>query len=178
MSEYCVCCGREIPEGLQVCPVCEEWANKKQRQEKEMECTVAREILDGEYKLELCPVCQSPAAWRLSPAGTRRHRRMEYGVCCSNNNCSWSYAFTAYQSKEDAAAQWNKKCREKRLLDADSARLKSCSCGGKARLIFERYGGTAQGWFVRCESCGRLLTAAECKDAIIESWNRRMEDGA
>lgn len=23
MSETCVCCGREIPEGRQVCPICE-----------------------------------------------------------------------------------------------------------------------------------------------------------
>ncbi len=23
MSETCVCCGREIPEGRQICPICE-----------------------------------------------------------------------------------------------------------------------------------------------------------
>ena len=23
MSEYCVCCGEEIPEGRMICPICE-----------------------------------------------------------------------------------------------------------------------------------------------------------
>jgi len=28
MSEYCVCCGEEIPEGRQVCPQCEKEAKR------------------------------------------------------------------------------------------------------------------------------------------------------
>lgn len=28
MSERCVCCGAEIPEGRQVCPICEEKAKE------------------------------------------------------------------------------------------------------------------------------------------------------
>lgn len=30
MSEYCVCCGEEIPEGRMVCPLC---ANKAEQEE-------------------------------------------------------------------------------------------------------------------------------------------------
>lgn len=26
-TEYCICCGTEIPEGRQVCPNCEEMVN-------------------------------------------------------------------------------------------------------------------------------------------------------
>ncbi len=29
MSEHCVCCGEVIPEGRQVCPICEEQAKKR-----------------------------------------------------------------------------------------------------------------------------------------------------
>ncbi len=32
MSEYCVCCGEEIPEGRMVCPLC---AAKAERDENE-----------------------------------------------------------------------------------------------------------------------------------------------
>jgi hypothetical protein len=28
MTEYCVCCGAEIPEGKMVCPLCEQKANE------------------------------------------------------------------------------------------------------------------------------------------------------
>ncbi len=28
MTEHCVCCGEEIPEGRQVCPKCEAEANR------------------------------------------------------------------------------------------------------------------------------------------------------
>lgn len=31
MSEYCVCCGEEIPEGRMVCPICEAEVFSKER---------------------------------------------------------------------------------------------------------------------------------------------------
>lgn len=34
MSEYCVCCGEEIPEGRMVCPLC---ANKAEQNEASQE---------------------------------------------------------------------------------------------------------------------------------------------
>ena len=124
-------------------------------------------------KLEPCPKCQSEAVLISSPAGTKRDRHMEYGVCCSNKDCSWNYAYTSYRYQEQAAIEWNKKCRWQKMLDEESERLNPCSCGGKARLVFEHWGYNAAGWFARCESCGKLMTAAECREAIINAWNRR-----
>lgn len=132
-----------------------------------------------EFDLEPCPVCQSKAKWTLSPAGTRRRSRMEYGILCSNGKCSWSYACATYRSRDEAANRWNKKCQERKILDMESERLNPCTCGGKARLIYERWGG-AEGWFVRCETCGKLLSATKYREAIIEAWNRENgeENGA
>ncbi len=36
MSNYCVCCGEEIPEGMMVCPLCIEKVNQKD-EEKDKE---------------------------------------------------------------------------------------------------------------------------------------------
>lgn len=33
MTNTCVCCGKTIPEGRQVCPVCENNPNKKPKEE-------------------------------------------------------------------------------------------------------------------------------------------------
>ncbi len=35
MTEYCVCCGEEIPEGMMVCPVCIEKANRDECEEED-----------------------------------------------------------------------------------------------------------------------------------------------
>ena len=124
-----------------------------------------------------CPRCKSKPTFHVSPAGTRRSPRLEYGLLCSNPKCSWSYACTTYRAKEDAVDHWNEKVQAFEMIETESERLIPCSCGGKAKLIFEQWGSTACGWFVRCESCGKLLTAADAKDAIIESWNRMMSSG-
>lgn len=107
-----------------------------------------------DYYLESCPICKSKAKWRFSPAGTIGRSRTKYGILCSNGDCSWSYAYVAYSSRGEATKAWNAKCRKKKMLDADSTKLKPCICGGKARLIFERYGDAAmveqeskEGWW-------------------------------
>lgn len=36
MSEFCVCCGAEIPEGRMVCPNCETKPDKEQEKENKV----------------------------------------------------------------------------------------------------------------------------------------------
>lgn len=43
MSERCVSCGKEIPEGGQVCSICQRKASAKKRHETEMELILAEE---------------------------------------------------------------------------------------------------------------------------------------
>ena len=122
-----------------------------------------------------CPKCGSYP--RLVFVRKSRRSPTERGYLCSNGLCSWSYAVITFVDQADATKHWNNKVDMENALINDSEKLAKCKCGGKAKLIFEGWGNGACGWFVRCESCGKLLTAGEPKDEIIKEWNRRENDG-
>jgi hypothetical protein len=129
--------------------------------------SIAEEVLN-------CPLCGSKPNFRLTSRGFGRQSKTVYGYVCSTSSCPWSYAYTAYYTKEDAVKEWNKRvCWEEQLMKWGD-QLNPCKCGGKANLIYESYNGHGF-WFVRCEKCQRLLTASECMNEIIEGWNQRME---
>lgn len=59
MSEHCVCCGREIPEGLQVCPQCEfsgEPHIKDSGNRREFSTGAVRDIQEGKGRCDLLPL--------------------------------------------------------------------------------------------------------------------------
>ncbi len=88
MSEHCVCCGAEIPEGRQVCPGCEKGGTMKTP------------------KLKPCPFCGGPGRMFFvkQPDGT-----ITYEVDCENEGCEVSSCTLLYETKEQAAAVWNKR---------------------------------------------------------------------
>lgn len=59
MSEHCVCCGREIPEGVQVCPQCEfsceEPHIKDSGERREFKTGAVRDMHDGKGRMDLMP---------------------------------------------------------------------------------------------------------------------------
>lgn len=128
-------------------------------------------------ELKPCAKCGGEAKQCVGRDGNRRNRHLVYGYCCSNKDCSWSYAWTAHSSLKEAADSWNKKVDAAEYLKSESKKLLPCICGGKANLVFERYEGAFGLWFVRCESCQRLQTGVASKDNAIEAWNRRANDG-
>ena len=133
--------------------------------------------MPSENELDLCPKCGNAPRLSISRQGRGRQSYSVYGHICSNCECSWSYACTVYRDREEARKMWNAKARWYKQLEKWSQRLDPCSCGGKAKLVYECYSGSGYGfWFVRCEKCHRLLSAAKSMEAIIESWNRRMRD--
>lgn len=131
--------------------------------------------LGGSVMQELlnCPKCGSRPSLRL--ARNRQHKT-EYGFCCSNPKCSWSYAWTGFLDKEDAVKNWNRKSEDQEYLNRESEKLLPCSCGGKAFLVYESWARLGNGWFVRCSYCQKLQTATDSKDKAIEAWNRRVSE--
>lgn len=59
MGEKCICCGREIPEGLQVCPQCEfsgESHIKDSGKRREFASGAVRDIQEGKGRCDLLPL--------------------------------------------------------------------------------------------------------------------------
>lgn len=59
MGEKCICCGREIPEGLQVCPQCEfsgEPHIKDSGNRREFASGAVRDIQEGKGRCDLLPL--------------------------------------------------------------------------------------------------------------------------
>lgn len=59
MGEKCICCGREIPEGLQVCPQCEfsgEPHIKDSGKRREFASGAVRDIQEGKGRCDLLPL--------------------------------------------------------------------------------------------------------------------------
>ena len=59
MGEKCICCGREIPEGLQVCPQCEfsgESHIKDSGNRREFSTGAVRDIQEGKGRCDLLPL--------------------------------------------------------------------------------------------------------------------------
>lgn len=79
MTEYCVCCGREIPEGRQVCPICERKADRKNRHEMEAELIIAEENAKSQKEKDIIHLKQielsiEPGSrwWRYGYVGSLR----------------------------------------------------------------------------------------------------------
>jgi len=86
MSEHCVCCGKEIPEGRQVCPICEKGT--------------------GKPHLLPCPFCGGKANLFSfeQPNGS-----ITYEVDCENAECEVSACTAMHDTPEEAAAVWNRR---------------------------------------------------------------------
>lgn len=63
-------------------------------------------IIDGTKQ---CPKCGRYPKFTIMGKGNRNNRRLEYGMLCSNSECSWSYFSIMYESRDKAIAEWNKK---------------------------------------------------------------------
>ena len=50
MSEYCVCCGEEIPEGRMICPGCEIKMKETFGEDQDFEDFVLEGEYDGSYQ--------------------------------------------------------------------------------------------------------------------------------
>ena len=79
MTEYCVCCGREIPEGRQVCPICERRADGQKRNETEMELIIAEENAKSQREKDIIHLKQMALSikpysrwWRYGYLGSLR----------------------------------------------------------------------------------------------------------
>ncbi|MBO5969277.1 MAG: Lar family restriction alleviation protein [Clostridia bacterium] len=123
--------------------------------------------------LKPCPICGSRAKWCIS---SNRKHRLEYGINCSNPKCGWSYAYTVFNSRENAMANWEKKVSDELQLQEWSKDLAPCECGAKPSLVFEYYGVLGGAWFVRCRRCGKLQTGLDTKEHAVTAWNRRAND--
>ena len=55
MTERCVCCGEEIPEGRQVCPSCESGNIKDSGNRREFETGAVRDVQEGKGRMDLLP---------------------------------------------------------------------------------------------------------------------------
>lgn len=55
MTERCVCCGEEIPEGRQVCPSCESGNIKDSGNRREFSSGAVRDIQEGKGRMDLLP---------------------------------------------------------------------------------------------------------------------------
>lgn len=56
MTEKCVCCGEEIPEGRQVCPSCESGNIKDSGNRREFSSGAVRDIQEGKGRCDLLPL--------------------------------------------------------------------------------------------------------------------------
>ena len=56
MTERCVCCGTEIPEGRQVCPLCESGEIKDSGERREFLSGAVRDIQEGKGRCDLLPL--------------------------------------------------------------------------------------------------------------------------
>ena len=88
MSERCLICGQEIPEGRQVCPLCEKGGG-----------------MSKPY-LKPCPFCGGHASL-FSVEQPNYH--ITYEVDCENKGCEVSACTMLYDTPEQAAAVWNKR---------------------------------------------------------------------
>ena len=88
MSERCVCCGSEIPEGLQVCPLCEKGGSVRKP------------------SLKSCPFCGGAASLFSfeQPDGS-----ITYEVDCENEACEVGACTAMHDTPEEAAAVWNRR---------------------------------------------------------------------
>ena len=55
MTERCICCGEEIPEGRQVCPSCESGNIKDSGNRREFSSGAVRDIQEGKGRMDLLP---------------------------------------------------------------------------------------------------------------------------
>lgn len=56
MTERCICCGEEIPEGRQVCPSCESGNIKDSGNRREFSSGAVRDIQEGKGRCDLLPL--------------------------------------------------------------------------------------------------------------------------
>lgn len=97
MSERCLICGDEIPEGRQVCPICESGRRK------------------NPY-LKPCPFCGGPASLF---SFEQPNRSITYEVDCENDGCECSACTAMHDTPEEAAAVWNRRGRNTTPADDD-----------------------------------------------------------
>lgn len=125
--------------------------------------------------LKSCPLCGEKPSIIVSSRKSGGKTITVYGYVCSTSGCSWSYAYSVYDSREEAVKVWNEKCDRHELLVNSSKKLHPCACGGEARFVYEPLVGYGF-WIVRCLRCQKLLSATDSMNATIEEWNRRNDD--
>ena len=100
MSERCLICGNEIPEGRQVCPLCERGEKMKN------------------LYLKPCPFCGGPASLY---SVEHPHEQIAYAVDCENKDCEVSACTQLHETPEEAVTVWNRRpgCRCTENIDDD-----------------------------------------------------------
>ena len=63
-------------------------------------------IIDGTKQ---CPECGRYPKFTIMGKGSHNNRWLEYGLVCSNSECSWNRFSIMYKSRDKAIAEWNKK---------------------------------------------------------------------
>lgn len=107
MSEHCVCCGREIPEGLQVCPQCEfsgkEPHIKDSGERREFSSGAVRDMHDGKGDMVSIPWESILRLSRHYEAGAKKYVRWNYrkGIPVSSFIDSAVRHLAKYQCGED-----------------------------------------------------------------------------
>lgn len=86
MSERCIICGEEIPEGRQVCPACE------------------KEVRTERPDIKPCPFCGTPGTMY---SGALPDHRTAYRIVCENSACSVFICTVNYSTPREAAEVWN-----------------------------------------------------------------------
>lgn len=82
----CVCCGDEIPEGMQVCPNCERKFGmiKDSGERTEFESGAVRDMHEGKGRFDLLPMCVLMRLARHYEAGSLKYgdRNWQKGIPC------------------------------------------------------------------------------------------------
>ena len=93
MTEHCIVCGAEIPEGRQVCPICATVAGSARTAESK----------EKEPILKPCPFCGGKAHL------TKSEPYLVYCEGCTATVNSAQYTIDAKADRMDAVNRWNRR---------------------------------------------------------------------
>lgn len=119
--------------------------------------------------LSFCPCGRMPVYKHYKTQDPDGEREF-ISIQCSDPNCKKIQLNVAYPTAEMAEIDWNGEVQKYNFNENLSKQLSPCPCGGQAKIFSEDIADFYL-WYIRCDKCGRILTASPNPYKLIERWN-------
>ena len=119
--------------------------------------------------LSFCP-CGKMPIYKYYKTQYPDGEREFISIQCSDPNCKKIQLNVAYPTAEMAEIDWNDEVQKYNFNENLSKQLSPCLCGGQAKVFSEDIVDFYI-WYIRCDKCGRILTANPNPYKLIKRWN-------